>query len=137
MKQQQKTEKFCCILSRLTDEILEFISFYGDTAIFATEWELEHDYEDTYYDTNVTVNDDLTATVLQTRKGYFEAFQDLDRATLNKIIDEQDYDLLAQELATVKHLIDTLRKEKYPDIDFAEATLEQIAQATGRNFNLN
>jgi len=58
-------------------------------------------------------------------------------ATMKKIIDEQDYNLLAKELTTIKHLIDSRRSEKYPDIDFAEATVEQISRSTGRNFNLS
>jgi 2-dehydro-3-deoxyphosphogluconate aldolase/(4S)-4-hydroxy-2-oxoglutarate aldolase len=65
------------------------------------------------------------------------SFSMIDKATMKKIIDEQDYELLGKELTTIKHLIDRLRKEKYPDLDFTEATLEQISRATGRNFNLN
>ncbi len=64
------------------------------------------------------------------------SFSMIDKATLQKIVDEQDYKLLAKELATVKQLIDRLRQEKYPDLDFASASLEEIAQATGRNFNV-
>lgn len=65
------------------------------------------------------------------------SFSMIDKATMKKIIDEQDYELLAKELTTIKLLIDRWRKEKYPDLDFASATLEQISRATGRNFNLN
>jgi len=65
------------------------------------------------------------------------SFSMIEKATLKKIIDEQDYNLLAKELTTIKHLIDSLRSEKYPDIDFAEATVEQISRTTGRNFNLS
>ena len=65
------------------------------------------------------------------------SFSMIDRATMKKVIDEQDYDILADELTRVKQLIDRFRAEKYPDIDFAKASLEQISQATGRNFNLN
>ena len=64
------------------------------------------------------------------------SFSMIEKATMKKIIDEQDYELLAKELTTIKHLIDNLRQEKYPDIDFTKATLEQISQTTGRNFNL-
>ena len=60
----------------------------------------------------------------------------IEKATMKKIIDEQDYELLAKELTAVKHMIDRLRKEKYPDIEFTKATLEQISRTTGRNFNL-
>jgi 2-dehydro-3-deoxyphosphogluconate aldolase/(4S)-4-hydroxy-2-oxoglutarate aldolase len=64
------------------------------------------------------------------------SFSLIDTATMQKIVDEQDYKLLARELTTVKQLIDRVRREKYPDLDFAEASLEQIAQRTGRNFNI-
>ena len=58
------------------------------------------------------------------------------RPTMKKIIDEQDYNSLAEELTKIKQLIDKLRAEKYPDIDFATASIEQISQTTGRNFNI-
>ncbi len=64
------------------------------------------------------------------------SFSMIEKATMNKIIDEQDYTLLAKELTIIKQLIDRLRAEKYPDIDFAKASIEQISQATGRNFNI-
>ncbi|MBW7992769.1 MAG: bifunctional 4-hydroxy-2-oxoglutarate aldolase/2-dehydro-3-deoxy-phosphogluconate aldolase [Planctomycetes bacterium] len=64
------------------------------------------------------------------------SFSMIEKATMNKIIDEQDYNLLAKELAIIKQLIDRLRAEKYPDIDFSKASLEQISQVTGRNFNI-
>lgn len=64
------------------------------------------------------------------------SFSMLEKATLKKIIDGQDYDLLAKELTRTKQLIDRVRAEKYPDIDFASASLEQISRATGRNFNI-
>jgi 2-dehydro-3-deoxyphosphogluconate aldolase/(4S)-4-hydroxy-2-oxoglutarate aldolase len=63
------------------------------------------------------------------------SFSMIEKATLKKIIGEQDYDLLAKELTRTKQLIDRVRAEKYPDIDFASASLEQISKATGRNFN--
>jgi 2-dehydro-3-deoxyphosphogluconate aldolase/(4S)-4-hydroxy-2-oxoglutarate aldolase len=65
------------------------------------------------------------------------SFSMIEKATMKKIIDEQDYNLLAEELTIIKHLIDSLRSEKYPDINFATASIEQISQSTGRNFNLN
>jgi 2-dehydro-3-deoxyphosphogluconate aldolase/(4S)-4-hydroxy-2-oxoglutarate aldolase len=64
------------------------------------------------------------------------SFSMIKKATMNKIIDEQDYNLLAKELTIVKQLIDRLRAEKYPDIDFAKASIEQISLTTGRNFNI-
>jgi len=64
------------------------------------------------------------------------SFSMIEKATMRKIIEEQDYDLLAKELTVIKRMIDKLRAEKYPDIDFAEASLEQISKVTGRNFNI-
>jgi 2-dehydro-3-deoxyphosphogluconate aldolase/(4S)-4-hydroxy-2-oxoglutarate aldolase len=65
------------------------------------------------------------------------SFSMIEKATMKKIVDEQDYGLLAKELTEIKQLIDKLRAEKYPDIDFAKTSIEQISQTTGRNFNLN
>ncbi len=65
------------------------------------------------------------------------SFSMIEKSAMIKILDEQDYDLLAEELTHVKQLIDELRAKKYPDIDFAAASVEQISQATGRNFNVN
>jgi 2-dehydro-3-deoxyphosphogluconate aldolase/(4S)-4-hydroxy-2-oxoglutarate aldolase len=65
------------------------------------------------------------------------SFSMIEKETMKKIIDEQDYNLLAKELTTIKHLIDSRRAEKYPDINFATASIEQISRSTGRNFNLN
>jgi len=65
------------------------------------------------------------------------SFSMIDKATMQKIIDEQDYGLLAEKLTVIKQLIDELRAEKYPDIDFAKASVEQISRISGRNFNLS
>jgi len=64
------------------------------------------------------------------------SFSMIEKATMKKIIDEQDYGLLAQELTKIKQLIDKLRAEKYPALDFATASIEQISRITGRNFNI-
>ncbi|MBW8038721.1 MAG: bifunctional 4-hydroxy-2-oxoglutarate aldolase/2-dehydro-3-deoxy-phosphogluconate aldolase [Planctomycetes bacterium] len=64
------------------------------------------------------------------------SFSLIEKEVMKKIIDEQDYALLAEELTKVKKLIDKLRAEKYPDIDFTAASIEQISQSTGRNFNI-
>lgn len=64
------------------------------------------------------------------------SFSMIEDKTMKKIINEQDYNLLADELKRIKQLIDKQRSEKYPNIDFAKASIEQISQATGRNFNL-
>ncbi len=63
------------------------------------------------------------------------SFSMIEKATMKKIVDEQDYELLAGELKKIKQLIDKLRADKYPNIDFSSASIEQISQATGRNFN--
>ena len=63
------------------------------------------------------------------------SFSMIEKSTMKKIVDEQDYELLAGELGKVKQLIDKLRADKYPGIDFASASIERISQATGRNFN--
>lgn len=64
------------------------------------------------------------------------SFSMIDKAAMKKIVDEQDYCLLAEELKKAKELIDKLRAAKYPDIDFASASLKQVSQVTGRNFNI-
>ena len=64
------------------------------------------------------------------------SFSMIEKITMQKIIAEQDYELLAEGLTKIKQLIDKLRAEKWPDIDFAKASVEQISQITGRNFNL-
>jgi 2-dehydro-3-deoxyphosphogluconate aldolase/(4S)-4-hydroxy-2-oxoglutarate aldolase len=64
------------------------------------------------------------------------SFSMIEKATMKKIIDEQDYILLAAELAKIKQLIDKLRAEKYPALDFATASTEQISRITGRDFNV-
>ena len=64
------------------------------------------------------------------------SFSMIEKATMKKIIDEQDYGLLAQELTKIKQLIDKLRAEKYPALDFAIASVEQISRITARNFNI-
>lgn len=64
------------------------------------------------------------------------SFSMVEKATMKKIIDEQDYNLLANELTKIKELIDKVRAKKYPDINFASASLEQICRNTGRNFNI-
>jgi 2-dehydro-3-deoxyphosphogluconate aldolase/(4S)-4-hydroxy-2-oxoglutarate aldolase len=65
------------------------------------------------------------------------SFSMIEKPTMKKIIDGQDYELLAEELTKIKQLIDKLRAEKYPDIDFAAASLEEISKAAGRNFNID
>ena len=42
------------------------------------------------------------------------SFSMIEKSTMKKIVDEQDYELLAGELTKVKQLIDKLRADKYP-----------------------
>ena len=65
------------------------------------------------------------------------SFSMIEKVTMKKIVDNQDYNLLANELKKIKELIDERRYAKYADIDFAQASVEQISKVTGRNFNLN
>lgn len=64
------------------------------------------------------------------------SFSMIERPTMKKIVDGQDYNLLSEEFSKVKQLIDKLRAKKYPDIDFTKASVEQISKITGRNFNI-
>jgi len=64
------------------------------------------------------------------------SFSMIEKTTMKKIIDEQDYNLLADEFTKIKQLINKLRARKYPNIDFATASVKQISQITGRNFNI-
>jgi len=63
------------------------------------------------------------------------SFSMIDKAKMQKIVDQQDYELLASELTQIKQLIDGQRAAKYRGLDFASASLDQISQKTGRNFN--
>ena len=65
------------------------------------------------------------------------SFSMIDKSTMQKIVDEQDYRLLAKELTLIKHLIDRQRTARYRGLDFAKASLEQISQKTGRDFNID
>jgi 2-dehydro-3-deoxyphosphogluconate aldolase/(4S)-4-hydroxy-2-oxoglutarate aldolase len=64
------------------------------------------------------------------------SFSMIEKAAMKKIVDDKDYDRLTGELRKTKQLIDKARAEKWPDIDFAAAPVEQISEVTGRNFNL-
>ncbi|MCJ7778787.1 MAG: bifunctional 4-hydroxy-2-oxoglutarate aldolase/2-dehydro-3-deoxy-phosphogluconate aldolase [Sedimentisphaerales bacterium] len=64
------------------------------------------------------------------------SFSMIEKATMKKIVDEQNYNLLSDELKKIKQLIDQKRSAKYAGLDWAYASLEQISKITGRNFNL-
>jgi len=65
------------------------------------------------------------------------SFSMIEKSAMKKVIEEQDYKLLAGELKKIKELIDKLRAKKYPGIDFVSASIEQISKVTGRHFNTN
>jgi 2-dehydro-3-deoxyphosphogluconate aldolase/(4S)-4-hydroxy-2-oxoglutarate aldolase len=65
------------------------------------------------------------------------SFSMIPKETLKTIIDEQDYDQLADEIRTIKTLIDEHRARKYPLLDMKTASLEAISTATGRNFQVD
>ncbi|MDK1032433.1 MAG: hypothetical protein QGD94_10535, partial [Planctomycetia bacterium] len=52
------------------------------------------------------------------------------------VVADQNYAILANEFTQIAKLLDALRNQKWPAIDFASATVEDISRATGRNFNL-
>jgi len=64
------------------------------------------------------------------------SFSMIENAVLQQIIDEQNYEWLREEFKKVKEQIDALRGQQWPDLDFANASLKEISQTTGRNFNL-
>jgi len=65
------------------------------------------------------------------------SFSMIEKNTLQKIIENQDYKLLSAELKKIKQLINDCRAKKWPKINFDIASVEQISQVTGRNFNLS
>ena len=65
------------------------------------------------------------------------SFSAIHKAMLATIIDTQNYDMLARELAKLKTLVYEHRVQQYPKLDFTTAGLEQISRATGRNFNMD
>ncbi|RKY08511.1 MAG: hypothetical protein DRP66_04405 [Planctomycetota bacterium] len=64
------------------------------------------------------------------------SFSMIDKPVMQQIVADQDYDLLARKLTEIKQMIDKLRSQKWPDIDFATADIKEISRVTGRNFNL-
>jgi 2-dehydro-3-deoxyphosphogluconate aldolase/(4S)-4-hydroxy-2-oxoglutarate aldolase len=64
------------------------------------------------------------------------SFSMIEKTTMKRIVEEQDYKLLARELTAAKRLIDEARSKKYPGLDFATASLDEIRVRTGRDFNL-
>ena len=60
----------------------------------------------------------------------------IDKTVFGRIVETRDYARLADELKAVKRLVDEARAKQWPSIDFASASVEHIAEATGRDFNL-
>ncbi|MGA2069944.1 MAG: bifunctional 4-hydroxy-2-oxoglutarate aldolase/2-dehydro-3-deoxy-phosphogluconate aldolase [Sedimentisphaerales bacterium] len=64
------------------------------------------------------------------------SFSAIEKPVFAKIVEQQDYKLLKSELKKTKELIDSKRSQKWPKIDFAKASTDQISKVTGRNFNI-
>ena len=64
------------------------------------------------------------------------SFNAIEKPVFAKIIEQQDYKLLACELKKTKELIDSKGSQKWPKLDFTKASIEQISKVTGRNFNI-
>jgi len=64
------------------------------------------------------------------------SFSAIEKPVFAKIVEQQDYKLLVGELKKTKELIDQKRCQKWPKLDFAKASVEQISKVTGRNFNI-
>ena len=63
------------------------------------------------------------------------SFSAIDKAKMQQIQEQQDYDLLASELKSINQLISDCRCDTWPDLDFGNATVDEISQKTGRLFN--
>jgi 2-dehydro-3-deoxyphosphogluconate aldolase/(4S)-4-hydroxy-2-oxoglutarate aldolase len=63
------------------------------------------------------------------------SFSMIDKSVFTKIVNEQNYALLASEFINVKALIDSCRSQKYPDLNFLSASIDEIKNITGRDFN--
>jgi 2-keto-3-deoxy-6-phosphogluconate aldolase len=64
------------------------------------------------------------------------SFSAIEKPLFAEIVSKQDYKLLACELKKTKELIDSKRSQKWPKLDFVKASIEEISQITGRNFNI-
>lgn len=64
------------------------------------------------------------------------SFSAIEKPLFAKIVEGQDYKLLVSELKKTKELIDSKRSQKWPKINFAKDSIEQISKITGRNFNI-
>ncbi|OHB60450.1 MAG: hypothetical protein A2167_09265 [Planctomycetes bacterium RBG_13_46_10] len=64
------------------------------------------------------------------------SFSMIAKETFKKIVDEQNYELLSNEIKKIKVLIDECRSKQYPELNFKSASIGQVCRATGRNFNV-
>ena len=64
------------------------------------------------------------------------SFSAIEKPVFAKIVEQQDYKLLTGELKKTRELIDQKRKQKWPKLDFAKTSVEEISRITGRNFNI-
>jgi len=64
------------------------------------------------------------------------SFSAIEKPVFAEIVSKQDYKLLACELKKSRELIEQKRKQKWPGLDFAKASIEEISRVTGRNFNI-
>lgn len=64
------------------------------------------------------------------------SFSMIEKDMMQRIIEQQNYNLLAEQLKKIKQLINKEREKKWPDVDFDSASVAQITQVTGREFNL-
>ena len=55
--------------------------------------------------------------------------------TAREIIDKQNYALLAEKMAEIKQLIKQQRGKKWPNLDFEKASIQEIAETTGKILN--
>ncbi len=61
------------------------------------------------------------------------SFSAIEKQTFNKIVLEQDYTLLTDELKKIKATIDNARNLKWPGLDFS--SVAEVSKTTGRIFN--
>jgi 2-dehydro-3-deoxyphosphogluconate aldolase/(4S)-4-hydroxy-2-oxoglutarate aldolase len=64
------------------------------------------------------------------------SFSAIEKSVFAGIIEQQDYKLLSTELKKAMELIAFRRSQKWPQLDFAKASIEEISRVTGRNFNI-
>ena len=61
------------------------------------------------------------------------SFSAIEKRTFNRIVTEQDYTSLADELTKIKFIIDNARSKKWGNLDFS--LVEEVSRVTGRRFS--